>query len=41
MTYDAGVRINKIVQQMKTMRQAVTKPHVDGEEIIDFEGSSE
>ena len=41
MTYDAGARINKIVQQMKTMRQAVTKPYIDGVEIIDFEGSSE
>ncbi len=38
---DAGVRINKIVRQMQTMRQPVTKAYVDGVEIIDFEESSE
>ncbi len=41
LSYDAGTRINQIVQQMKTMRQAVTKPYVEGIEIIDFEESSQ
>ena len=41
MSYSAGTRINEIVQQMKSMRQAVTKPYLEGIEIIDFEESSE
>lgn len=41
MVRDAGNRIDGIVRQMKTMRQAVTKPYVNGVEIIDFEESSE
>jgi|TARA_B100000959_G_C14779385_1_gene540884 hypothetical protein len=41
MSYSAGTRVNEIVQQMKSMRQAVTKPYLEGIEIIDFEESSE
>jgi len=41
MSYSAGTRINETVQQMKSMRQAVTKPYLEGIEIIDFEESSE
>ena len=36
MSYSAGTRINEIVQQMKSMRQAVTKPYLEGIEIIDL-----
>lgn len=36
----AGERIRDIVKKMKTIREVVTRPYIQGIEIIDFEASS-
>ena len=36
----AGERISDIVKKMKTIREVVTRPYIQGIEIIDFEASS-
>ena len=36
----AGVRIRDIVKQMQSLQEVVTRPYIQGIEIIDFEASS-
>ncbi len=36
----AGIRISDIVKQMQKLRDVVTRPYIQGVEIIDFEASS-
>ena len=37
----AGERIRDIVKKMQTIREFVTRPYIQGVEIIDFDASSE